>query len=259
MDKAHVLAIAAHPDDIEFMMAGTLLLLRGKGCLLNYFNIADGSCGSVQSSKEEIARIRHQEAKNAARSLKANYYPSITEDFLILYSEALIKKVAAVIRECRPNILLVPSLKDYMEDHIISARIAVTAAFVRNMPNYQTEPPLAPISDNIAIYHALPYGLRDEIRRKIIPDIFIDISSVLDKKTKLLAMHKSQKDWLDKTQGIDAYLQMMKEMGRRVGKDSNKFQFAEGWQRHSHLGYATEDYNPMAEILGEFITPFVPL
>ena len=39
MDKIRVLAIAAHPDDIEFMMAGTLLLLKEKGCLLNYFNI----------------------------------------------------------------------------------------------------------------------------------------------------------------------------------------------------------------------------
>ena len=94
MDKINVLAIAAHPDDIEFMMAGTLLLLKEKGCQLNYFNIADGSCGSVEHSKEEIARIRQREAENAARFFNARYFKSITEDFLIQYSEPLIKKVA---------------------------------------------------------------------------------------------------------------------------------------------------------------------
>ena len=123
------------------------------------------------------------------------------------------------------------------------------------MPNYQTDPPLAPISDSIAIYHALPYGLRDEIRASIVPDFFVDIGSVIEAKTQILALHKSQKDWLDKTQGIDAYLQMMKEMGCQVGQDSKKFEYAEGWQRHSHLGFAADDYNPMADILGEYIIP----
>ena len=253
MNKINVLAVAAHPDDIEFMMAGTLFLLKEKGCELNYFNIANGSCGSVKHSKQEIVEIRQKEAENAANFLSAKYYKSITDDFKIFYSEELIKKVAYVVRKSKPDIMLVPSLEDYMEDHIISARIAVTAAFVRNMPNYQTDPPLAPIQDDIAIYHALPYGLRDEMRRKVVPEFFINITSVIEEKTKMLAMHKSQKDWLDKSQGIDAYLQTMKEMSRQVGKDSKQFLFAEGWRRHSHLGFAAEDFDPMSKILGEFL------
>ena len=40
------LAIAAHPDDIEFVMAGTLLRLAETGWSIHYFNIANGCCGS---------------------------------------------------------------------------------------------------------------------------------------------------------------------------------------------------------------------
>jgi len=253
MKKINVLAIAAHPDDIELMMAGTLFLLKEKGCELHYLNIANGSCGSEQKSKEEIVKIRGEEAKNAALFLNANYNRSFTVDFGILYSEYLIRKVAAVVRKCNPDILLVPSLNDYMEDHIMSARIAVTAAFVRNMPNYQTDPPVSPISNDIAIYHALPYGLRDELRRKVVPETFVNIESVIEQKTEMLAMHKIQKEWLDKSQGIDSYLIMMQEMSRQIGKDSKQFQYAEGWHRHSHLGFASEDFDPMLSILNELI------
>ncbi len=253
MKTKKVLAIAAHPDDIELMMAGTLFLLKEQGCELHYLNIANGSCGSELKSKEEIVKIREEEAKNAASFLNAKHYKSITDDFGILYSENLVKKVAAVVRKCNPDILLVPSLDDYMEDHIMSARIAVTAAFVRNMPNYPTDPPLKPISNDIAIYHALPYGLRDETRRKVFPEYYVNIETVMDKKTEMLAMHKSQKEWLDKSQGIDSYLRMMQDMSRQIGKDSKQFQYAEGWHRHSHLGFASEDFDPLLRILNKFI------
>ena len=44
--KKHAFAVAAHPDDIEFVMAGTLILLRRAGYELHYMNIANGCCGS---------------------------------------------------------------------------------------------------------------------------------------------------------------------------------------------------------------------
>ena len=69
-----VLAGAAHPDDIEFMMAGTLLLLRNAGAEIHIFNIANGSCGTVEYSKEEIIRLRRAEAEDAAREAGAIYH-----------------------------------------------------------------------------------------------------------------------------------------------------------------------------------------
>ena len=51
--KETVFAVVAHPDDIEFMMAGTLLALGQKGYQLHYMNVANGSCGSVRTNAEE--------------------------------------------------------------------------------------------------------------------------------------------------------------------------------------------------------------
>ena len=255
--KPLVLAVAAHPDDIEFMMAGTLLLLKGKGCDIHYFNIANGCCGSDTLTREEIIQIRESEAKSACDYLGATFYPSLVDDFAIFYTEQLIQKVAAIVRKVRPDILLVPSLQDYMEDHIHAARIAITAAFVRSMPNYRTDPHLRPISEDVAIYHALPYGLRDEMRRNVIPDLIVDISLVIDRKTKILSFHKSQKEWLDKSQGIDSYINNMKEMSREVGQLSGRYTYGEGWQRHSHLGFSSENYDPLFELLDGSIKEMV--
>jgi LmbE family N-acetylglucosaminyl deacetylase len=55
-----VLAIAAHPDDIEFLMAGTLLLLRAAGWETHYFNIARGNLGSLKHPQARIAAIRRR-------------------------------------------------------------------------------------------------------------------------------------------------------------------------------------------------------
>jgi LmbE family N-acetylglucosaminyl deacetylase len=72
-----VLALGCHPDDIEFMMAGTLFLLKEAGCSLHYMNLANGSCGTTQYSAEEIVRIRREEAQTAAQLLGAEYHESL--------------------------------------------------------------------------------------------------------------------------------------------------------------------------------------
>jgi len=251
--RPNILAVAAHPDDIEFMMAGTLLLLKEKNCNLHYFNIANGCCGTDSVSKEDIIRIRADEGRAAAIYLGATFYPSITDDFKVFYNDALIKKVAAVIRRSKPDIVLVQSLQDYMDDHMISARITAAATFVRNMPNYTTDPPEDPYSGDVAIYHALPHGLMDEMRQRITPDFYLNITSVIERKVEMLALHKSQKQWLDKSQGMDSYLKTMKNMSHLVGQLSDKFEYAEGWRRHSHLGFCPQDCNPLIDLLYDYI------
>ena len=124
-----VFAFSCHPDDIEFMMAGTLLLLRDAGCGIHYMNLADGSCGGTTHDARETARIRRGEAIESAALLGSTFHESITRDIEVFYQDELIRRATAVIREVAPDILLLPSPEDYMEDHMITARIGVTAAF----------------------------------------------------------------------------------------------------------------------------------
>ena len=244
-----VFALACHPDDIEFMMAGTLFLLKEAGCELHYMNLADGSCGSTRHSPEQIARIRGREAIDAASVLGAEYHGALAADIEVFYTGQLIKQVTAVLRRTAPDVLLLPSPEDYMEDHMNTSRIGVTAAFCRGMPNYPSIPPVSPTLQEMALYHALPYGLADGLRRRIVPELYVDISSVLDRKERMLACHASQKLWLDESQGLDSYLITMREMAREVGRMSGKLEYAEGWRRHSHLGFSVREIDPLGEIL----------
>jgi LmbE family N-acetylglucosaminyl deacetylase len=244
------LAVAAHPDDIEFLMAGTLILLGRAGYELHYLNIANGSCGTATRPADEIVRLRRQEARAAAASIGAVHHESLVNDIDIFYEKPLLAKVAAIVRDAAPEILLVQSPGDYMEDHQNAARLAVTAAFCRGMRNFPTDPPREPTGQNVAVYHAQPHGNRDPLRLPVRPELCVDIAGVFDRKREMLACHRSQKEWLDTSQGMDSYLRVMEDLSREVGAMSGRFALAEGWRRRSHLGFGPEDFDPLSAALG---------
>ena len=244
-----VFAIACHPDDIEFMMSGTLFRLKEAGCGLHYLNIANGSCGTTTLSYEEIVEVRRKEAIAAAGYLGAEYHESLVDDLEVFYNQDLIRRVTSVIRLVAPDILLLPSPEDYMEDHMNTSRVCISAAFYRGMINFASNPPRDPISTDVVLYHALPYGLQDGLRRAIEPDFYVDVSEFIDAKQRMLGFHESQKSWLDSSQGIDSYLVTMRDMTGAMGKMSGQYDFAEGWRRHSHLGYSGTEIDPMGDLL----------
>jgi LmbE family N-acetylglucosaminyl deacetylase len=248
-----VFAVAAHPDDIEFHMAGTLMLLGQAGYELHYMNIANGSCGTTQYTREEIIRIRREEARTAARAIGAIYHESLVDDLEIYYEKRLLARVSAAMREVAPEIVLTHSPADYMEDHQNAARLAVSAAFCRGMPNFPTDPARPPVGGEVTVYHAQPHGNLDPLRQLIRPELFVDITSVLKIKRTMLACHRSQKDWLDQSQGMDSYLVTMTENSRAVGVLSGRFEYAEGWRRRLHLGFCAEDADPLTEALVEYV------
>ena len=143
MSTQSVLAIAAHPDDIEFVMAGTLLQLSERGWQVHYFNIANGCYGSQSLEPAQCSALRLSEAQAAAALIPATFYPPISDDMEILYTPQLLRQVAAVIRQAQPQIVLTHAPLDYMEDHQNAARLAVSAAFTRGMPGFVTSPPPA--------------------------------------------------------------------------------------------------------------------
>lgn len=251
--RRRAFAVAAHPDDIEFLMAGTLILLGRAGYELHYMNIANGSCGTTRHSKREIVRIRREEALAAAASIGAIYHESLVDDLDILYERPLLARVASVMREVAPEVLLLQSPVDYMEDHQNAARLAVTAAFSRGMPNFAVDPPRPPVEGAVTVYHAQPHGNRTPLRHVVTPELYVDVTSVMDEKRRMLACHQSQKTWLDESQGMDSYLNAMVDICREIGTMSGQFAFAEGWRRRLHLGFCAEDADPLSAALAEVV------
>ncbi len=251
MTRPAALAVAAHPDDIEFMMAGTLLLLGEAGYDLHVFNIANGSCGTAVDDRETIIAKRLGEAQDAARALGATHHMPLVDDLDVFYTKEQLRGVTAVVRAVKPTIMLIQSPEDYMEDHMNACRLAVSAAFFRGMRNFPSEPERDTVQEPVTLYHALPYGLSDGLRRAVKPGQHVDIGSVLARKRDALACHRSQKEWLDTSQGLDSYLHTMEDMSRDVGRWSERFEYAEGWRRHSHMGFCDENADPLSDALSE--------
>ncbi|GMW02962.1 MAG: hypothetical protein AMXMBFR84_40980 [Candidatus Hydrogenedentota bacterium] len=249
MSSPVVFAVAAHPDDIELMMGGTFALLGRAGCELHYMNLCNGSMGTDKATREAIIGQRTAESWQAASVFGAHFHDPVVDDLGLMYDVATVRRVGAVMREVNPSILLLQSPQDYMEDHTNAARLAATAAFCRGMRNFITEPPVQPVVGEMAVYHALPWGLRDPLRRVLRAGLYVNVESVRDVKRNALACHKSQKEWLDVSQGLDSYLTTMDDMSRKVGRMSGRFAFAEGWRRHLHLGYGGEDFDPLYDAL----------
>ncbi|MEM9826872.1 MAG: PIG-L family deacetylase [Planctomycetota bacterium] len=240
-----VLAIAAHPDDIEFVFAGTMLRLADLGWDLHYVNLCDGSKGSTQLSNDRCAQVRREEALRSCEKMGATFYESIFPDMEAQYTPANLRKVAAIVRAARPSIVLTHSPVDYMEDHEVACRLAVSAAFCHAMPNFHSDPP-TPIYDHpVTVYHAQPYGNCTPLCEPVRPSHFVDTEAVIERQLELLACHASQKEWLDRSQGLDSYLVQMKQLAADVGAMSGQYKYAEGWRRHHHAGFCGPDDDPL--------------
>lgn len=244
------IAIAAHPDDIEFCMAGTLLLLGRAGWEIHYLNLSSGNCGSSTMTSARTRTVRRREAREAARILGAHWHPPFCDDLEIFYDLKTLRRLAGVVRAVAPSIVLTHSPQDYMEDHMNCCRLGVTAAFARGMPNFRTVPSRPPVRGDVVVYHAMPHGLTDGLRRRVLPGAWVDTGEVHATKRAALAAHRSQKEWLDVSQGMDSYLKAMDEMSASVARMSRRFRMAEGWRRHLHFGFSAEERDPLAEVLG---------
>jgi N-acetylglucosamine malate deacetylase 1 len=240
-----VFALAAHPDDIEFLMAGTLLLLAQFGCEIHYMTIANGSCGSVRHDGDTTAAIRRQEAMAAAAHIPAIYHPPLVNDLEIFYDRQLLARVSSVVRSIQPDILLLHSPQDYMEDHTNACRLGVTAAFCRGMRNFPVDPPIEPYQMPVCVYHSQPHGHRDGLNQKILPEFAVNIDSVMPGKSAMLAEHASQQEWLDQSQGMNAYIQSMQDFAAEMAELAGGCRWAEGWRRHNPVGLCAADEDLM--------------
>jgi LmbE family N-acetylglucosaminyl deacetylase len=247
------IAIAAHPDDIELMMAGTLLLLKKAGYEIHYINLSSGNVGTTEYDSDTIKNIRLKEAQRSAEILGAHFHPPFCDDLEIFYDEKTLRQLTAVVREVRPKIVLTHSPSDYMEDHSNTCRLAITACFARGMPNFNSLPSVEPANYDCTIYHALPHTLKDQLRKKIDAGSFVNTSSVQQKKLEALKAHQSQQNWLDVSQKLNSYLQAMEDISLAVGKMSKKFIYAEGWRRHLHFGFCGPDDDPLKDLGSDYL------
>ncbi len=161
----NILAIGAHPDDIEYGCGGTLLKMSSQEQVRLFYFIA--TKGELSGG----ASVREKEQEEAARLLKVEkIYWGGFKDANFSVGRDLIGKLEEVISEIRPEVIFVNYPQDTHQDHRYLADCTVVASrYCKKVVYYED-------------YTSVNYE----------PDIFVDISDVLGEKVKLLECHKSQ-------------------------------------------------------------------
>jgi N-acetylglucosamine malate deacetylase 1 len=244
-----VLSVLAHPDDAEFLCAGTLArLAREQGWRVHVASMTPGDCGSAELPPDEIARTRRAEGAAAAARVGATYHCVEERDLLIFYAERPLERVTRLLREVRPRVVLTHSPADYMLDHEMTSTLVRAAAFGAPAPNFFAGRGHPPALERIPhLYYCDPIEGKDALGRDVEPAFRIDVSGVIDVKAEMLAAHASQREWLLKHHGLDHYVGAMRDWGARRGREAG-VAFAEGFR--PHLGHGYPQDNLLAQLLG---------
>jgi LmbE family N-acetylglucosaminyl deacetylase len=246
--KKTALAIVAHPDDAEFLCAGTLTLLHNKGWHIHMTTITAGDCGSKVLGKKEISEVRVKEAANAASLIDAGYECLGFEDLFILYDRPSITTVVAHVRKIQPQLVITMSPSCYMVDHEHTSKLVQSACFAAGIVNIAT-PGIKPLDYIPHLYYADAMEGKDKLGQPIKGSTIVDITSVMDIKTEMLACHASQREWLRQHHGMDQYILNMQQQAMATGKDIG-ISYAEGFRQH--LGHAFPQDNLLYNELQEY-------
>jgi len=230
-----ILAVHAHPDDIEFLCAGTLALLAEKGHHVTIATMTAGDCGSVETSLEDTARIRQNEAATAAALIGADYTCPGFGDLCVFNDDSSRRRTTELVRTARPDIVITASPVDYHPDHEATSMLVRDAVFASSVPNYRAGPP-RPLAAIPHLYFMDPIEGRDRKGQVVDPDFAIDVTSNFSKKSDMLAAHESQRSWVRKQHGVDDY---MASMERWTAKRGAQFgvSYAEGFRQYVGTPY----------------------
>jgi LmbE family N-acetylglucosaminyl deacetylase len=248
--ELRLLAIHAHPDDVEFQCAGTLALLQRKypQCHITIATMTPGDKGSAELGPIDIARVRREEARQAAALLGADCLCLEFQDLSICHDNDSRRRVTEAVRKARPEIVFTAPPVDYMSDHEMTSRLVRDACFAASVPNYVTlQPNPAPLLAKIPhLYYVDAIEGIDYFGNPIEPQFVIDISSTFDLKLKMLACHASQRNWLLQQHGIDEYLDSCRKWSTTRGK---KLGVAYGEAFIQHCGHPYPHDNLLLELL----------
>lgn len=244
------IAVLAHPDDAEFLCAGTLIRLgKEHGWSIHIATMTPGDCGSVEYPPDEISRLRRGEGKAAATAIGARYHCVEERDLRVIYREEALEKVVHLLNAVKPAVVFTHSPDDYHLDHEQTSKIVRAATFAAPIPNFlhgrHLNPPLEQIPH---LFYCDPLEGKDSFGQPIQPSFRIDISSVIADKCRMLECHESQRNWLRKHHGVDNLVESMKEWGATQGKAAG-ISYAEGFRQH--LGHSYPQNNLIVELLGK--------
>lgn len=193
----NVLAVGAHPDDLEILCGGTLARYTNEGHEVVMAHATKGDRGSFEHTSEEIAEIRHDEARRAAEICGAKHRSLGLSDGEVNSGDlAQRMMIVDLIRETKPEVIITHAPADYMVDHNEISKLVVDAGFVSSLPLLETEHPVH-LTVPAVLFMETITGLEFN------PTEFVDITDAIETKARMLEAHVSQLRWLRDHDNVD--------------------------------------------------------
>jgi LmbE family N-acetylglucosaminyl deacetylase len=226
----NILAIGAHPDDIEILCAGTLALYAQSKHNVTMAVFTDGSMGDLKIPPAELASIRLEEQQAAADLIGARLlWPAITDEH-VFPNEAQRRVMIDLLREADPDVILTHSPNDYHPDHRHLAQLVFDSFFQKGLPHIPHQSRSACRFGDTQVYYM------DNIAGiGFVPTEYVDITSVMETKVRMLRCHKSQ--FAAMSELTDRDLEQLTDIQSRFRGLAGGCAFAEGfcrmesWQR----------------------------
>ncbi len=225
MKQVDLLAIGAHPDDVELACSGTLLKHIADGYTVGLLDLTRGELGT-----RGTAAIRTEEAMEAAKLMGATFRHQLDlADGFFNVDEPALLAVVQVIRACRPTLVLANAIKDRHPDHGRAAILVQRACFLSGLRRIETQDSTGQIQlpwRPKATYHYIQDEWSD-------PDFVVDITTFMEQKLELIRAFRSQFYDPNSTEPdspisgqdfLDFIVARARDMGRPAG-----YEFAEGW------------------------------
>ena len=219
-----ILAIGAHPDDIEIACSGTLAKCVQRGDKVIVCHASSGNLGHVVIPPDELKEMRAEEAKRAGALAGIEVIHGGFDDLEIYENNKQARdKMVDVIRYADPDLIITHNPNDYMPDHTSVSKLVFDASFTATLPNYYTEKKLK-AAKLVPIYFMDTLAGVD-----FNPTIYVDITETIDLKIKMLNCHESQIVWMKEHDGID-FCDMVRTCSRYRGYQCGA-EYAEGFKQ----------------------------
>ena len=219
----NILAIGAHPDDIEIACAGTLAKCVKRGDKVIVCHVSNGNLGHVIIPPDELAIMRKNEAKKAGSLAGIEVICADFTDLNIFDNNKESRdRIVDVIKYANPDVIITHNPDDYMPDHTAVSRLVFDAAFTATLPNYKSK--VEGAAKMVPIYYM------DTLAGvNFVPTEFVDITEEIDLKLEMLNCHESQIVWMRDHDHID-FPDMVKTCSRYRGYQCGA-EYAEGFRQ----------------------------
>ncbi|MBP3396442.1 MAG: PIG-L family deacetylase, partial [Clostridia bacterium] len=218
----NILAIGAHPDDIEIACAGTLAKCVKRGDRVVVCHVSNGNLGHVIIPPDELAIMRKNEAKKAGSLAGIEVICADFSDLDIFDNNKESRnRIVDVIKYANPDVIITHNPDDYMPDHTAVSRLVFDAAFTATLPNYKSK--VEGAAKMVPIYYMDTLaGVNFQ------PTEYVDITEEIDLKLEMLNCHESQIVWMRDHDHID-FPDMVKTCSRYRGYQCGA-DYAEGFR-----------------------------